>query len=477
MAIQIVLLFVLAALVIRLLPGGRLRMWLLSAVNVAVIYSLQPQIPIRYMNFWLPTLTIYITVVSWVLVTPPGERRWKQNLPMLFFLAAAALLMTLSRYLELDISLLATRPPNTAQAALGIAAAALLLVLCVRFARGAPTLLATAVILLLGLFIVLKVPALTLEASRLLRGMMGQTTNLATTLDLRWLGYSYLAFRLIHTLRDRAQGRLPVVDLQEYFIYVVFFPTISAGPIDRLDRFIKDLRCPGPVETYWEDALEGGKRVFIGIFKKYVIADTLALVSINATNIDQVVNNGWLWLLLYAYAFQIFFDFSGYSDIAIGLGRVIGIRVPENFQAPYLKPSLAQFWNNWHMTLTQWIRAYYFNPLTRWMRSSKNRLPAVTVLLIGQVTTMLLIGLWHGVTVNFMIWGLWHGVGSFLENRWTVFSRPFLDRISENRFARYGLSGVSILLTFNYVALGWVWFALPEPTQAIQTLLRLLGFA
>jgi D-alanyl-lipoteichoic acid acyltransferase DltB (MBOAT superfamily) len=476
MEIQVILLFVLAALAIRLVNGGPLRLWLLSAVNVAVIYVLQPQVPIRYMNFWLPTLTIFITVSSWVLVTPPAERYWKRSLPMLLFLAAAALLMTLSRYLDIDFSILASRPPNLSQAALILAAAALLLALSIRFARGTSPLLSAAVILLLGLFIVLKVPALALEASRLLRGVMGQTPTLATAVDLRWLGFSYLAFRLIHTLRDRALGRLPVVGLQEYFIYVVFFPTISAGPIDRLDRFITDLCSPTPRDTYWEDALEGGRRVFIGVFKKFVVADTLALISINASNIEQVVNNGWLWALLYAYAFQIFFDFSGYSDIAIGLGRMLGIRVPENFHAPYLKPSLGQFWNNWHITLTQWIRAYYFNPLTRWLRSSKNRLPAVLVLLVGQVTTMLLIGLWHGVTLNFLIWGLWHGVGSFLENRWGIVSRPFLDRLSENRFARLALTGISVLLTFNYVSLGWLWFALPEPGQAVHTLLRLFGF-
>jgi D-alanyl-lipoteichoic acid acyltransferase DltB (MBOAT superfamily) len=356
-----------------------------------------------------------------------------------------------------------------------IAAASVLAALLIYFARAKKALLSGAVIVLIGLFIILKVPALTLEASRLLRLTMGQTPTLASAVDLRWLGFSYLAFRLIHTLRDRITGRLPAVSLQDYFTYVVFFPTISAGPIDRLDRFITDLCKPIAYDTFWDDALSGGKRVLLGVFKKFVIADTLALISINATNVDQVTGGGWLWLLLYAYAFQIFFDFSGYSDIAIGLGRILGIRVPENFQAPYLKPSLAQFWNSWHITLTQWIRAYYFNPLTRWLRASKKRLPMVLILMIAQVTTMLVIGLWHGVTLNFVIWGLWHGVGSFLENRWIDFSRSRLERFNENRFVHYSLVGLSTFLVFNYVSLGWLWFALPEPAQAARAFLRLFG--
>ena len=475
MPIQTVLIFVLIAIFLRLVPNKSVRLWLLSAANVLMIYWLQSQIPVRYLNFWLPTLTIFLTVVSWFLITPREELRFKKNLPMLLFLVGAVLLVAASRYFDLTRHFLASRPPHLLQAALVIGVAGLLTALLVYFARKAKALLYGAIVLLIGLFIILKVPALSLEASRLLRMTVGQTPTLATAIDLRWLGFSYLAFRLIHTLRDRAMGRLPVVNLQEYFTYVVFFPTISAGPIDRLDRFMTDLCKPNSLDTFWEDGLSGGKRLLLGVFKKFVIADTLALISINATNVDQVTGSGWLWLLLYAYAFQIFFDFSGYSDIAIGLGRILGIRVPENFRAPYLKTSLAQFWNSWHITLTQWIRAYYFNPLTRWLRSSKWHLPVILVLLIAQVTTMLIIGLWHGVTLNFVIWGLWHGIGSFLENRWMDFSRSRLENINKNRFARVGLAGVSTFVVFNYVSLGWLWFALPEPAQAARALLRLLG--
>src|SRR5512141_411437 len=103
------------------------------------------------------------------------------------------------------------------------------------------------------------------------------------------------------------------------------------------------------------------------------------------------------------------------------MGRLLGIRLPENFAAPYLKPNITQFWNSWHMTLTQWFRSYVFNPLTRAMRSSKEPLPTILILLVAQISTMALIGLWHGITLGFVFWGLWHGLGLFIQNRWSDF--------------------------------------------------------
>ena len=124
---------------------------------------------------------------------------------------------------------------------------------------------------------------------------------------------------------------------------------------------------------------------------------------------------------MYAYAFRIFLDFSGYTDIAIALGRLLGVRLPENFAAPYLKPNIALFWNSWHMSLTQWFRAYVFNPLARRLRSATAQIPDWLACLVTQLVTMLLIGLWHGITWSFALWGLWHGIGLFVHNRWSAF--------------------------------------------------------
>jgi D-alanyl-lipoteichoic acid acyltransferase DltB (MBOAT superfamily) len=306
-------------------------------------------------------------------------------------------------------------------------------------------------------FVFLKVPALSQFLSQLLRALNGQSTSLASPLDIRWLGFSYIAFRLLHTLRDRQTGRLPAVSLAEYVVYVIFFPALAAGPIDRIERFVGDLRRP--VALAQADFGEAWKRLALGLFKKFAIADTLGLVALNATNAPQVHSAGWGWVLLYAYAFQIFFDFSGYTDIAIGLGRLLGIRLPENFKAPYLKANLTQFWNNWHITLTQWFRAYFFNPVTRALRSGKKALPIIAIIFITQMGTMLLIGLWHGATWNFIAWGAWHGLGLFIHNRWSDWTKAGFARLTAGSQRLLNIGGV--ILTFHFVALGWVFFALP----------------
>jgi D-alanyl-lipoteichoic acid acyltransferase DltB (MBOAT superfamily) len=259
--------------------------------------------------------------------------------------------------------------------------------------------------------------------------------------------------------------------LREYVTYIFFYPALTAGPIDRLDRFIKDLRATWkPAQDDWIVVVQ---RIGLGLFKKFVLADSLALMALNAQNADKVQSTGWAWILLYAYALQIFLDFSGYTDIAIGMARIVGIRLPENFNAPYLRANITQFWNNWHMTLTQWFRVYFFNPLTRSLRTRK--FPVWSVILITQLATMILIGLWHGVTANFVIWGLWQGLGLFLHNRWLD---AFRGRMADwaNTPARQNALNISgVFTTFNFVALGWVWFVLPTPARAVQFFARLFG--
>ena len=199
------------------------------------------------------------------------------------------------------------------------------------------------------------------------------------------------------------------------------------------------------------------------------------MIALNATNALQVRAAGWAWVLLYAYAFQLYFDFSGYTDIAIGLGRLLGIKLPENFNAPYLKPNLTQFWNSWHMTLTQWFRAYFFNPVTRALRSGKKPLPIPIIIFVTQVATMVLIGLWHGVTLNFVIWGLWHGLGLFIHNRWSELSRKRFEVLSPRWQSALNVGGG--LLTFNFIALGWVFFALPGLSISAHFLRVMFGLA
>ena len=257
---------------------------------------------------------------------------------------------------------------------------------------------------------------------------------------------------------------------------MLFFPALTAGPIDRSQRFVQDLRKPFRLTA--GEITAGGWRIAWGMFKKFVLADTLALIALNETNAAQTNSTIWVWVLVYAYALRIYLDFSGYTDIAIGIGRWMGIRLPENFDRPYTRQNLTIFWNSWHMTLAQWFRAYFFNPVTRALRTSSRKLAMPLIIFIGQMGTMLLIGFWHGITLNFMLWGAWHGLGLFVHNRWSEAMRiragknvqsnpsPTRQRVSE-------IGGM--LVTFHFVSLGWVWFALPTPDLSWHVFLKLFG--
>ncbi|HTX90150.1 MAG TPA: MBOAT family O-acyltransferase [Anaerolineales bacterium] len=459
------------AALLGLLVRNHGRLPLLLGISALAVYALQPALPVRGLDFWLPTGTLALAVLAWALTTPREQRSWRANWLAVVILAGIVVLLGLTRYLDFSLPLPASRPPQTLQILIGLGAVALLAFLLTRFTQPGKAALTTAFVFVLLLFVVLKVPALAALVSSWLRSLNQQSTKLASALDLRWLGFSYIAFRLLHTIRDRQSGRLPAVSLAEYVSYVIFFPALTAGPIDRIERFVGDLRRPLALTA--GDLGEAGQRLVLGLFKKFAVADGLALIAMNATNALQVRTAGWGWVLLYAYAFQIYFDFSGYTDIAIGLGRLMGIRLPENFKAPYLKPNLTQFWNNWHMTLTQWIRAYFFNPITRALRSTKKPLPMAVIIFITQVSTMLLIGLWHGITLNFVFWGLWHGLGLFIHNRWSELTKARFAALSPAW--QKGLNVGGTLLTFHFVALGWVFFALPEPASSVHFLRVLFG--
>jgi alginate O-acetyltransferase complex protein AlgI len=471
MTLALILALIFITALLGMVTGERSRLYLLLAISTLAVFALQPPLPVRGLDFWLPSITLGLSVLGWVLTTPRDQRSLRINWPAAAILVGIVLALGLMRFLGSSLPLTASRPPQTLQILVVLASIAAAAFLLGRFTMPGKLLMNAGFVLIIFLFVVLKVPALAEWVSRILRGWNGQSTALASSLDIRWLGFSYIAFRLLHTLRDRQSGRLPVVSLPEYVIYIIFFPTLTAGPIDRIERFVGDLRQPLALTT--NDLGEAGKRLVLGLFKKFAIADALALIALNGTNATQVHTAGWGWVLLYAYAFQIFFDFSGYTDIAIGMGRLLGIKLPENFKAPYLKPNLTLFWNNWHMTLTQWFRSYFFNPVTRALRSSRKPFSIPLIIFIMQIATMVLIGLWHGVTLNFVLWGLWHGLGLFIHNRWSEWTRSRFTAIP--LLWQKVLNTGGVLLTFHFVAIGWVFFALPSPAVSGHYLLTLVG--
>ena len=324
------------------------------------------------------------------------------------------------------------------------------------------------IMLIVGLLAVLKTNALA--------RFLGTSFNVQVQgeiVPLAWLGISYVAFRLIGLLRDYQYGRLPEegYSLRDVMAYVLFLPAYTAGPIDRAQRFIPEYRAAHALDS--SRLVDGTMRIAIGVLKKFVVADSIAVVAMNPTLIERTDSVIGIWFILYVYALQIYLDFSGYSDVAIGIGKLYGLTLPENFDRPYFAPNIQQFWNRWHMTLSVWFRGYYFTPLSRAL--IRRKLPRYTDVLIAQITTMVLIGLWHGVTVNFVLWGLWHGVGLFAFKVISDYTRMWHRNVTQNIWIKRALFSGSVFLTFHFVAIGWVFFALPNVDQSLEMLSRLVG--
>lgn len=473
MSIPQILILAAIAVVIGFLPRGRTLV--LAGASMFVLFWLaQPDDVLPSLPFWLEIFTAFIIVAVWWITAPAESRSLRKQWPVLAVLAGVILLATLINRLPVEpvLAISTANPVIMLGAFIAFGVALFILNLTSRLNRIWAGL---GFLILLVIFLIIKSPALTSRLVDLLSSLRGRDITPDASLTLVWLGYSYLAFRLLHVLRDWQTGLLPAVNLDEFICYALFFPSFISGPIDRVERFAKDLRTPSRLTN--EDWLFAGQRLAVGLFKKFVLADWLAWLSLSDALVGQARSGAWLWVFIYAYAFRIYFDFSGYTDIAIGLGRLIGIRLPENFAAPYLKPNLTQFWNSWHMTLTQWFRSYFFNPLTRYLRTRQRPIPAWFILLLTQFATMCLIGLWHGITWNYLLWGGWHALGLFLQNRWSEWMRVrFPDGGAASR-TRPALAFVGTVLTFHYVALGWIFFAISTPQLSIAVLMKLFGMS
>ena len=245
------------------------------------------------------------------------------------------------------------------------------------------------------------------------------------------LTYSIDVYRKVHT---------PLEKVSDYLLYIMSFPQMIAGPIVRFNSIADQIIQRS--ESV-DDKLMGFYRFSIGLAKKVLIANVMAEQAdlIFNSNLSQL-NPGSAWLGMLAYTFQIYFDFSGYSDMAIGLGRMMGFRFPENFDSPYISQSISEFWRRWHITLGSFMRDYLYIPL------GGNRVASKYRLFFNLWVVFLLSGLWHGASWNFLIWGAYHGFFLILD-------RLFLLKIL-NRMGQIP----SIIITFLFVMVGWVVFRL-----------------
>ena len=204
---------------------------------------------------------------------------------------------------------------------------------------------------------------------------------------------------------------------------------------------------------------EGLRRIVLGVAKKLIVADTADLLTLPLIYPHSYPGRALHWVAMYAYAIKIYYDFSGYTDIAIGCAQLLGYRLPENFDRPYRQSNLARFWTKWHMSLSSWIRDYLYIPLGG-NRVSKTRV------LVNLTLVMAICGLWHGANWNFLAWGLWNGLGLAGVQ---VFHRMG-KTLPDTRAVRW----LSTALTIQFVCFGWVFFAAPNLPTALQTFQRLL---
>lgn len=468
-----ILLFMAVIFLTRLILKGTSYQWALYIISLLALYHFQPLSPIRGLVFWFPTIMVFLSILSWTIINSGNASDYIENRIALGLIFGLLLAIGASQYVNTRVLDLLTPTPGLPSILVGI----LLIAAAYSLARHRnnfnqmPILVISAIILIF--LVILKSNTLSLAASQILRRLNGQSVPLAAASDISWVGYSYFSFRILHTLFDRKRVAGLDVSLREYFLYLIFFPTILAGPIDRVKHFTGQIRAE--IFPFSKgDLVEGIFRISRGVLYKFILADSLALFSLSSQSVYQISHAGWAWILVYSFAFRIFFDFAGYTEIAIGLGRLAGIQLPENFRQPYRSRNITQFWNNWHITLTQWFRTYYFNPLTRQLRTRLKSLNPAGLIFFTQTTTMVLVGLWHGISWNFVLWGLWNGLGLFIHNRWSSILLPKFEGIQAFVNSRWG-SALSVVLNFHYIALGWVWFALPTPGESVMVFRRLIG--
>jgi alginate O-acetyltransferase complex protein AlgI len=328
----------------------------------------------------------------------------------------------------------------------------------------------------LGILIVFKYYNFINENVRMVFGTFTAAYPVPNLHLLAPLGISFYTLQIVGYLLDVYHRRLKAERNAGIFaLFVSFFPQLAAGPIERGKNMLPQFHANHAFD--YERVTGGLIRIAWGFFKKLVIADRLGLlVNTVYSNPGSYVGNP-LILATYAFAIQIYFDFSAYSDIAIGTAQILGFDLKENFKQPYFSKSVPEFWRNWHISLSTWFRDYIFYPLRRSIlgnNSTKtgNFLPLV----IPPMVTMLLSGLWHGAQWTFVVWGGLHGVFILLDMYW---NQKASHRLNFIKLPEFVLSGWKMFVTFNLISFTWIFFrahSLPDAFMIIRNLFVGLRF-
>lgn len=262
---------------------------------------------------------------------------------------------------------------------------------------------------------------------------------------------SFISFSLISYVVDVYRGKKSAENYIQFGAFVFFFPKILMGPIMRYE----DFKDQGK-EAFNIDQMEYGiKRFIFGLGKKVILADSFAMVFSQMSQLDSPTMLS-AWLSAFAFTFQIYFDFSGYSDMAVGIGQLFGYRVPENFNYPYISSNIKEFWKRWHISLSSWFKDYVYIPL------GGSRCPLGRVI-FNTFVVWFLTGLWHGSSWNFVIWGLYYFLLLMIE-RYVISKRQWHMKTE-----------LKIFITFILVTVGWVFFSYTDFNQMVAHLQAMIG--
>ncbi len=264
------------------------------------------------------------------------------------------------------------------------------------------------------------------------------------------LAISFFVFEFVHYLFEVRKGGAPIRNIFEFMQFSIFFPSLVSGPIKRYGQFMPSLK-EGLTAQLPSDRMLGFLQVLLGFGQKVLLADNLANYIVTTAPIFDRIELYERWIFLFVLALRIYFDFNGYSDIAIGLARMLGIKLPQNFKHPYVARNIKDFWQRWHISLSTWIKDYVYVPLGG---GRHGKLRTVTNGLIA----FTLCGLWHGAAWHFALWGIYHGIGLSICNSYKNF--PIIKNLA---ILMERVPILSWAVTFLFVCFGWLLFFYPVP--------------
>ena len=329
--------------------------------------------------------------------------------------------------------------------------------------KASKRLLIVVIVINLGVLFIYKYLTFTLTNIHYLFNLQFNIPIIELPIGISFYTFQALSY-LVDVYRKKVSAQKSIIDLA---LYIAFFPQLIAGPIVRYTDIADQIKKRK--ETI-SDFSAGVLRFMQGVAKKVIIANTLAVVADNVFDGNITTLPGSVgWIALLAFSFQIYFDFSGYSDMAIGLGRMFGFRIPENFNYPYIAKSAAEYWRRWHISLGRWFHDYVFMPISFSKALKRNPLTKkrFSVSLRGTIAlffTWLLTGVWHGAEWTFILWGLYYFILLYLEKKITIF---------KNKTPAVAVIG--FIYAFFAIRIGQVFFRADNLTDALQYLSAMIG--